>query len=123
MSDINDYNYDPSADQAESYEWQEASTGLWSTSIDFRQMGDQAWLASNYEAMHQMYDLNYEFQDFSDQAHQAAWDAWNGPINAEGYTMHDASLGYTTMDTSFIEPASSAGSMSMISDNSAESVL
>jgi len=120
---MTDFNYDPSADQAESYEWQGASSDLWSTSIDFRQLGDDAWQASDYDTMHEMYDLQYQFQDYSDQAYQAAWDAWNGPINAEGYTMHDASLGYSSMDTSFIEPASSAGSMSMISDNSAESVL
>ena len=52
-----------------------------------------------------------------------SWEAYYGPVNSEGYTAYDASMGYTSTDTSFIEPASSAGSMSMISDNSAESYL
>ena len=120
---MTDFNYDPSFDQAESYEWQTASDGLWSTSIDFSHMGDEAWLDGNYDQANDLYQAMYQFEDFSTEAYQQAWDAWNGPINAEGYTMHDASLGYTSMDTSFIEPASAAGSCSMISDSTIESSL
>ena len=52
-------------------------------------------------------DLASQWQDAS----QSLWSAY------------DASMGYTSTDTSFIEPATSASSMSMISDNSAESSL
>ena len=120
---MSDFNYDPSADQAESYEWQSASDQLWAMTTPLQEVVDAAWMASDWETMHDAYQAMYAVEDLSTDMYQQAWDAWNGPINAEGYTMHDASLGYTSMDTSFIEPASSAGSMSMISDYTAESSL
>lgn len=120
---MTDFNDDPSADQADGWAWQGASEQLWNTSIDFSHMGDQAWLDGDYVAAHDFYQDVYQFEDFSNASYQEAWDAWNGPVNAEGYSMHDASLGYTSTDTSFIEPASAASSGSMISDYTAQSSL
>ena len=109
--------------QHASYEWQAESDQLWALTTPLQEAVDDAWMASDYESMHNAYEAMYAAEDLSTEMYQQSWDVWNGPINAEGYTMHDASLGYTSMDTSFIEPASSAGSCSMISDYTAESSL
>jgi len=124
--DPNNYDpstYDPSFDHAQGWEWQATSDQLWDTSIDFRHEGDEAWINGDTGLANELYQYQYQFEEFTQEAYQQAWDAWNGPINAEGYTMHDASLGYTSTDTSFIEPASAAGSCSMITDQSLESSL
>ena len=119
MTDFNDFqDY-----QDLSYQMQDASTGMWDASIDFSQMADQAWLQGDFESYQNMYAVAENFETFSNQMYEASWDAWYGPVNAEGYTAYDASMGYTSTDTSFIEPASSAGSTSMISDNNATSWL
>ncbi|MDP2289863.1 MAG: hypothetical protein Q8M22_01655 [Actinomycetota bacterium] len=115
--------YDPTADQAASDEWQHISNDLWNLQIPFHQMGDEAWQASDYETMHNMYWAEELAETAGQEAYDQSWEAYYGPINAEGYTALDASMGYTSTDTSFIEPASSAGSMSMISDYSATSTL
>ncbi|MEQ1699341.1 MAG: hypothetical protein ABMA25_04485 [Ilumatobacteraceae bacterium] len=121
---MSEYNtWDSITAAQESQPWELASDQLWEVSIDLDHMGDQHWLNSEYEAANQMYYMSDQAELYSVESYQAAWDAWNGPINAEGYSAHDASMGYTSMDTSFIEPASSAGSMSMIADYTGDSSL
>ena len=115
--------YDTYDYQAESYEWQAMSDEVWALQTPLQEVVDAAWAASDYETMHAAYQAMYAAEDLGNELYDYSWDVYNGPINAEGYTMHDASMGYTTMDTSFIEPASAAGSCSMISDYSAESSL
>lgn len=116
------YPYDPSEDLALSNSLADASWGLWDASIGFQQASIDAWQLDPYTAL--------EYQQMSDamewsshELYQASWDAWYGPVNSEGYTAYDAGMGYTTQDTSLIEPASSAGSMSLISDDDATSWL
>jgi hypothetical protein len=121
MTDFNEWDQ-ISADQ-NSQPWEIASTDLWDSSIGLDRLGDELWIDGNVELANQFYDLSDQTEMYSAEAYQAAWDAWNGPINAEGYTAHDAAMGYTSTDTSFIEPASSAGSMSMIADYSGDSSL
>jgi hypothetical protein len=106
-----------------SYQWQDVSTGFNDLHIDFSNMADQAWINGDTDTYHELYMMSENFQDFSNDAYQASWDAWYGPVNAEGYTAYDASIGYSATDTSFIEPASSAGSCSMISDYNTSSTL
>ncbi len=107
----------------ESYEWQQTGDQLWALQTPLQEIADQAWAAQDYETMHEAMQAMYTAGDLSEMAYDHSWDVWNGPLNAEGYTMHDAAMGYTTTDTSFIEPASAAGSCSMISDYTAESSL
>ncbi|MEK7423418.1 MAG: hypothetical protein AAB131_06195 [Actinomycetota bacterium] len=116
MTDFNDF-------QDLSYEIQNVSDGFWTQSIDFSQMADQAWLDGDTQNSIEWQIAADNSEWYSDQMYQASWDAWYGPVNSEGYTAYDASMGYTSTDTSFIEPASSAASTSMISDNSATSWL
>ena len=134
---MTDFNaYDPTAASDLASQWQDASQSLWSTSITFDQIGDQEWLHGDPTVANDFYNYSEQTEWLSQQAYDASWEAYYGPVNAEGYTAYDASMGYTSTDTSFmrarnalptgtgfIEPASSAGSMSMISDNSAESYL
>ena len=86
-------------------------------------MGEQHANNADSAAAIRLYYTSDPTEWASVESYEAAWAAWNGPINPEGYTAHDASLGYTSMDTSFIEPASSAGSMSMIADYTGDSSL
>lgn len=102
---------------------QDFSNGEWTNSIDYTNAANQAWVNGDTDISQMYQDMANNAEWNSNEAYQAAWDAYNGPINAEGYSAHDASLGYTSQDTSFIEPASSAGASSMISDNDASSVL
>jgi len=118
---MSDFDYD--FNHPDSNDWGQTSTDLWSTSITMSDVGDQFWLSGESQMALQFYDLNEQFEDLSIESYQQAWDAWNGPLNADGYTQFEASVGYSATDTSFIEPASSAGSMSMISDNSASDYL
>ena len=121
MSDFSDY--DPTAANELANQWQDASNGLWDTSITFDQIATQEWLNGETGAALDYSNLSDQFELYSHQAYEASWEAFYGPVNSEGYTAYDASMGYTSTDTSFIEPASSAGSMSMISDNNATSWL
>lgn len=108
---------------AESYDWQHASDDLWAMQTPFQELADEAWAASDYEAMHEALQAMYTVDDLSQEAYDYSWEVWEGPVNTEGYTAMQAAEGYSSMDTSFIEPASAAGSCSMISDYSAESSL
>ena len=108
---------------AESYDWQHASDDLWAMQTPFQELADEAWAASDYETMHEALQAMYTVEDLSEAAYDYSWDVWEGPVNAEGYTAMQAAEGYSSMDTSFIEPASAAGSCSMISDYTAESSL
>lgn len=45
------------------------------------------------------------------------WDPAYGPQVDSYYTPYQSSIGYSSYDTSFIEPANASGSMSMISSN------
>lgn len=121
MTDFNDWDQ-ISADQA-SQPWEIVSNDMWGASIGLDRMGDQEWIDGNTEAANDLYYYSDQAEWLSHEAYEAAWNAWNGPINAEGYTAHDAAMGYTSMDTSFIEPASSAGSMSMIADYTGDGSL
>lgn len=121
---MTDYNtWDSITAAQESQPWDLASENLWDASIQLDQMADQYWIEGDYDAANNLYYYSDQSEWLSVQSYEAAWEAWNGPINAEGYSAHDASMGYTSMDTSFIEPASSAGSMSMIADYSGDSSL
>jgi hypothetical protein len=122
MNDFTDFS-DFSDYQELSYELQDASDGFWNQSIDFTQMSSQTWLDGDTQSALDWQIAADNSEWYSNQMEQASWDAWYGPVNAEGYTAYDASIGYTSTDTSFIEPASSAGSTSMISDNNATSWL
>lgn len=121
MSDFSDY--DPTAANEMANEWQGASNGLWDTSITLDQVATELWLDGNTTAAMEFSQLSDRVELYSHEAYEASWDAYYGPVNSEGYTAHDAALGYTSTDTSFIEPASSAGSMSMISDYTGDSSL
>lgn len=114
MSDS--YTWDPITAAQDSQPWELASDQLWDFSIDLDRMGDHHWINADYDIANNLYYVSDMTEWLSAESYEQAWEAWNGPINAEGYTAHDAAMGYTSMDTSFIEPASSAGSMSMISD-------
>ena len=119
MSDFTyDFNYDLNYPDS-STDWGQTSTDLWSTSITMSQIGDEFWVNGETQIALQFYDFNEILEDYSIEAYQQSWDAYYGPVNAEGYTAYHASVGYSATDTSFIEPSTSAGSMSMISDNSA----
>ena len=104
-------------------EWADASNQLLDASQDAWHTGDEYWLANSPELANDFYYASASLEELSTEAYANAWEAYNGPINAEGYTAHDASLGYTTSDTSLIEPASAASSASLISTNDATSVL
>lgn len=120
---MSDFDYNPLEAQAQSWETQSLADTLWATQQPLHDLGDQFWQASDFENMNKMYDLEEMVQDFSTEAYEQSWAEWYGPVNSEGYTAYDASIGYTSTDTSFIEPASSAGSMSMISDNNTSAEL
>ncbi len=77
----------------------------------------------NIEGYHDLWQMSCDQGFTSQQLEDLSWQAWYGPVNADGYTAMDVSHGYSATDTSFIEPASSAGSCSMISDQSGESYL
>lgn len=83
----------------------------------------EAWNQGNIEEYHELWQMSCDQGDMSQQLEDLSWQAWYGPVNADGYTAMDVSHGYSATDTSFIEPASSAGSCSMISDQSGESFL
>ncbi len=106
-----------------SYQLQDLSNGFWTESIDFSTMADAAWVDGNTGLYQDFQSLSENAETYSQLMEDASWDAYYGPVNSEGYTAFDAAQGYTSTDTSFIEPASSAGSMSMISDNSGASTL
>ena len=123
MTDFNSFDTDASS-------WTDASNGIfdlslqqWDVSMDLSQVADDYWVEGNYDMYHQYYDMAENAEWSSNQLYDASWDAFYGPINSEGYTAYDASVGYTSTDTSFIEPASAAGSTSMISDYNATSTL
>lgn len=120
---MSDFNYDPSADHAASQDWLNTSHDLWNLQIPLHQAGDEFWLEGDYYNANQMYWAEELAETAGQHAYDQSWESFYGPVNAEGYTAYDASHGYTSMDTSFIEPATSAGSMSMISDYNATSTL
>ena len=119
---MSDYSYDYNLPDSSS-DWGQSSTDLWSTSITMSNIGDEFWNSGETQIALQFYDFNEMLEDFSIEAYQQSWDAYYGPVNADGYNQFEASVGYSATDTSFIEPASSAGSVSMISDNSASDYL
>lgn len=123
MTDFSDFDsYDSSwTDLSNGYA--DLSNDMWTQSIDFTNYANDAWLQGDMDTYSQFYQAAENSEWYSNQLEQASWDAWYGPVNSEGYTAYDASMGYTSTDTSFIEPASSAGSVSMISDNNATSWL
>jgi len=83
----------------------------------------EAWNQGDIDGYHDLWQMSCDQGDMSQQLEDLSWQAWYGPVNADGYTAMDVSHGYSATDTSFIEPASSAGSVSMISDQSGESFL
>ena len=103
--------------------FEDLSNDMWTQSIDEFQTGDDFWLAGHTDLANELYVASENSEWLSTEAYEASWEAYYGPVNSEGYTAYDASMGYTSTDTSFIEPATSASSMSMISDNSASSWL
>lgn len=116
------YGYDTSyTDLSNAYS--DVSFDAWNASVDFTQYSTEAWYQGDTEASLAWQTMANDAEWYSNEAWSASWDAWYGPVNSEGYTAYDASMGYTSTDTSFIEPASSAGSTSMISDYDATSVL
>jgi hypothetical protein len=107
----------------QSNDWMQVSEGLWGLSDTVSDLGDQLWLQDQtYDALLD-YQTSEQLEWLSNEAYDVSWEAYYGPVNSEGYTAYDAAQGYTTSDTSLIEPASSAGSMSMISDYNASSTL
>ncbi len=107
----------------ESNDWMQVSNQAWDASFAVTDYADQLWYADDtYEAMVQYQNAD-TLEWASNQAYANSWEAYYGPVNAEGYTAYDASQGYTTSDTSLIEPATSASSTSLISDNSGSSNL
>ena len=82
-----------------------------------------AWNAGDTDGYHDLWQASCSEGEMSQQLEDLSWQAWYGPVNADGYTAMDVSQGYSATDTSFIEPASSAGSCSMISTQSGESFL
>lgn len=123
MTDFN--SFDPYATG-----WSDISNGVydlslqqWDMSIDFSHYADQAWIQGDTDSYHEWHNMAETAEWYSNELYEASWDAFYGPVNSEGYTAYDASMGYTSTDTSFIEPASAAGSMSMISDYDATSTL
>jgi len=119
---MDEFDLDGSQTQ-EFEEWQDLSNQLWSASDGVSDVGDDLWQADQtYEAL-TYYQASEALESLSAEAYENAWEAYMGPVNAEGYTAYDASHGYTTSDTSLIEPASAAGSASLISDNSGASNL
>ena len=123
MTDFSDFDsYDSSwTDLSNGYA--DLSNDMWTQSIDFTNYANDAWLQGDMDTYSEFYQAAENSEWYSNRLEQASWDAWYGPVNSEGYTAYDASMGYTSTDTSFIEPASSAGSVSMISDNNATSWL
>lgn len=121
------YGYDTSDDATA---WTDLSNDIaqvswneWGNSIEYSQMADAAWLSGQME-------LYWTYDEMADTATSnswalwdASWDAWYGPVNAEGYTAYDASMGYTSTDTSFIEPASAADNTSLISNDDTSATL
>ncbi len=123
MTDFNSYD-DYASDYTDlSNGFADLSFQQWDTSIDFTNYSNEAWYNGDTQASMDWQVLADQAEWNSNQLWDASWDAWYGPVNGEGYTAYDASIGYTSTDTSFIEPASSASSTSMISDYDATSVL
>ncbi len=118
-----DYGYDAGSWADHSGSYYDASMETWGASIDFSHMADQAWINGDTDEYWTWQDLSNASEQLSHDLYQASWDAYYGPVNADGYTAMDVAQGYSAYDTSFIEPASWAGSTSMISDNSATSFL
>jgi len=116
MSDFNSYTADSYEQMYTSFDLMNASTGL-------TDIGHQFWLQGDPYAALQFQQNADMAEAYSFEVYQSSWETYYGPVNAEGYTAYDASQGYTTSDTSFIEPATSAGSTSMISDYSGASNL
>ncbi len=117
---MSDYGYDYSY----STDLSNLSNDYWGQSLDLQTWANDVWADQGYS------DLYYAIDNYSDASatysndlYQASWDAWYGPVNTEGYTAYDASIGYTTTDTSYIEPASYASTTSLISDYDTTSTL
>ena len=123
MTDFNSYDDYASEYTDLSNGYADLSFQQWDMSIDFTNYSSEAWIAGDTQGSMDWQALADQAEWNSNQLYEASWDAWYGPVNSEGYTAYDASIGYTSTDTSFIEPASSAGSTSMISDYDATSVL
>ena len=122
MSDFSPFDPYPEHMRASDQMW-EASDDAWSASIALGDVSGQLWNADETYAAVEMYQLAENQEFWASQLESASWQAYDGPVNAEGYTAYDASMGYTTRDTSLIEPSTSAASMSMISDDNASSTL
>ena len=123
MTDFNSYDDYASEYTDLSNGFADLSFQQWDMSIDFTTYSTEAWYDGDTQGSMDWQSLADQAEWNSNQLYEASWDAWYGPVNSEGYTAYDASVGYTSTDTSFIEPASSAGSTSMISDYDATSVL
>jgi len=98
----------------ESAAWADASEAAWTDSIDYSAAGDDAWLAGNTELANEYYEASEHAEGASGDYWDASWEAYDGPVDASGYTAADLSAGYSATDTSFIEPASYAGASSLI---------
>jgi hypothetical protein len=99
------------------------SNEYWQDSIDYQQTAYDAWNAGDTEAYWDWYTASENAEWASQELYDASWDAYYGPVNSEGYTQYDAAQGYTTQDSSYIEPATAADDSSLISDNDASSWL
>ena len=127
MSDwtgYDDYGYDASSWTDYSNDLSDVSNDMWGQSIDLESWANDVWVDQGSSELYwDLHQYSLDAAEYSNDLYQASWDAWYGPVNADGYTAMDVSEGYSAYDTSFIEPASWADNSSMISDYDATSIL
>ncbi|MEZ5273641.1 MAG: hypothetical protein R2694_15285 [Ilumatobacteraceae bacterium] len=54
-----------------------ASDDLWAMQAPFQELADEAWAASDYEAMHEALQA-IPVEDLSQEAYDYSWEVWEG---------------------------------------------
>jgi hypothetical protein len=116
---MSDYYYDDGYSSTDySYDLADASSSAYTASLDLYEAGDEAWYAGNTELAGEYYSASYEYDGYSDQLYAESWDAWYASDDAgyydTGYSSYESAAGYSTTDSSLIEPASAADDYSLI---------
>ncbi len=110
-----------------------ASNGfeMWTQAGDLEHMANEVWQVEGYsDSYFDLHNASLGSEALSDSFYQASNDYWYGSYGLDSsastdlsYTASDISAGYSSFDTSYVEPASWADNSSMISDTDSTSFL
>lgn len=112
---------------------------MWTQAGDLEHLANEVWQIEGYsDTYFDVHNASLDSEALSNAFYQSSDDYWYGSYGLDSsaaagadysvsagydYTASDVSAGYSSFDTSFVEPASWADNSSMIADNDPTSFL